>query len=141
MIAWCGDRTVQYLAAANPDVVMVHLDQVDGAGHSSGYSPTVPAYLRAIEVVDGIVGDLLVAVNARSNIEQEDWLVIVTTDHGGNGTSHGGQSEGGTHYLYDRFRCRNKATRYLSRARARCRPSNGNAAPRIACRRHLGMGK
>lgn len=86
------NKAVAHLASANPDVLFLHFDQVDGAGHGSGFSPTNPAYLTAIHNVDTHIGSVIAAINARPQIAQEKWLVILTTDHGGSGTSHGGQS-------------------------------------------------
>ena len=65
----------------------VHLDDVDAAGHSTGFSPENAAYLAAIEAQDARIGRMLRAVEARP--EGESWLIGVTTDHGGSGTSHG----------------------------------------------------
>ena len=72
---------------AEPGVVVVHLDQVDGAGHAFGYHPEQPEYLAAIERVDGLVGEILGALRSRSEVQRgrEQWLVLVTTDHGGYG--------------------------------------------------------
>ena len=46
------DKTRAYLAANDPDVLMLHLDQVDGAGHASGFSADNPDYLKALVKVD-----------------------------------------------------------------------------------------
>ena len=35
---------------------------------------------------------ILEAIRTRDTFLQEDWLILVTTDHGGIGTSHGGQT-------------------------------------------------
>lgn len=86
------NKAVAHLAAANPDVLFLHFDQVDGAGHSTGFSPTNSTYINAIQTVDGHIGSVMAAINARPQAAQEMWLVILTSDHGGNGTSHGGQS-------------------------------------------------
>ena len=70
------------------DAYFVHLDEVDAEGHSSGFSPDNSDYLREIEEKDQQVATMLAAVEAREN---ERWLVLVTTDHGGEGTDHGPQ--------------------------------------------------
>lgn len=88
------DQTVKYLASSDPDVLFLHFSQVDGAGHSTGFSTGNPKYLASIETIDGYVADVLDAVRKRPKHAEEDWLVILTTDHGGNGRSHGGQSTG-----------------------------------------------
>jgi len=72
------------------DLHFVHLDDVDGAGHSSGFDPNNAAYLESVRVTDGYLGRLIDAIAGRTSRSQEDWLVVVTSDHGGVGTSHGG---------------------------------------------------
>ncbi len=83
-----AEACAEYLKAANPDVVFCYQGSVDGTGHKHGFHPTVPEYISAIETVDGNVGDLISAVKSRPNYEQEDWLIVVCTDHGGKGTTH-----------------------------------------------------
>lgn len=87
-------QAVEYLKTENPDILFLHYSQVDGAGHSTGFATGNPKYLAAIEAVDGLIGEVAAAIQKRPQIAKEDWLVIITTDHGGNGRSHGGQSEG-----------------------------------------------
>ncbi len=82
----------KYLLEANPDVLFLHFDEVDGAGHEHGYGAGIAKYRESIEKVDGHVGGVLKALKERSTYEQEDWLVLVTTDHGGINKGHGGQS-------------------------------------------------
>jgi predicted AlkP superfamily pyrophosphatase or phosphodiesterase len=83
-------EAAKQLAETNPDIVFLYLGQVDVAGHTHGFHPTVPEYIAAIERADKLVGQTLAAIKARKTYAQEDWLVIVTSDHGGKGTGHGG---------------------------------------------------
>jgi predicted AlkP superfamily pyrophosphatase or phosphodiesterase len=85
-----ADAMSEILENGDYDVHFVHLDDVDGAGHSSGFSPDNPDYLDVVRVTDGYVGRLTDAIAARATRSEEDWLVVVTSDHGGLGTSHGG---------------------------------------------------
>lgn len=87
------NKAVAHLAQADPDVLQLHFDQIDGAGHASGFTPENPDYLRAIGEVDTLIGSVLHAIDARPQRKQEQWNIIVTTDHGGTGTKHGGQTE------------------------------------------------
>jgi hypothetical protein len=48
--------------------------------------------INTIESVDAKVGSLMTAIQQRPNYANEDWLILVTSDHGGLGTSHGGNS-------------------------------------------------
>ena len=50
----------------------------------------------AITLMDANVGRIWRSVQARQQAEYEDWLVVITTDHGRDaqtGKSHGGQSD------------------------------------------------
>lgn len=74
------------------DVVMVHLDGADEAGHKFGFGPDIPEYMNAIQAADKDVGELLAAIRSRPGYANENWLVVLTTDHGGLGKKHGGKS-------------------------------------------------
>lgn len=78
------------LANDSLDCMFVYFDAVDLAGHSSGFSPSNPSYMQAIENNDYNLGTVLNALYARPNYANEDWLILVITDHGGIGTGHGG---------------------------------------------------
>ena len=79
----------QRLLEEDFDVHFIHLDDVDHAGHATGFDPDNPAYIEAVESVDEDVGALVDAILARPTVTGEDWLIVFTTDHGGAGTSHG----------------------------------------------------
>ena len=88
------DSAVSRLKTGNADIVIVGFDGVQTAAHDDGYGTDIPEYMAAITTVDGYVGDLLAAVNGRAEKDQEDWLVVITSDHGGMGNSEGGSSYG-----------------------------------------------
>jgi len=75
-------ETCRRLTNSNPDVFWMLLLDVDSAGHASGWGPTVSNYVRAIEIADAHVGQIIGALTNRVTYADEDWLVIVTTDHG-----------------------------------------------------------
>ena len=83
-------EAVKQLSEANADILFLYIGQVDVAGHAHGFHPTVPEYIAAIERGDKLVGQALAAVKSRKTYADEDWLVIITSDHGGKGTGHGG---------------------------------------------------
>lgn len=85
--------TITQLANSNLDVMTLYFDAVDLAGHSNGFSPSNPSYISAIENVDAHVGAVINALKNRPNYANEDWLILITTDHGGLGTGHGGNSD------------------------------------------------
>jgi len=71
------------------DVMFVQLDEVDGAGHSHDYSVNSEKYLKAIEKSDRELGIMVQALEQRPNLEKENWLILVSTDHGGSDYGHG----------------------------------------------------
>ncbi len=82
-------RVVELLRDDNPDVLFVQLDEVDGAGHKHDYGPGIEKYLAAIEKADSEVGEMISAIKNRETYHKENWLVLVTTDHGGSNFGHG----------------------------------------------------
>lgn len=76
----------------NLDILFIHYDETDAAGHSSGFNPANAQYMNAIQTVDQEIGEVLEKLYQRPTYAQEDWLILLTTDHGGIGTTHGGQS-------------------------------------------------
>ncbi len=89
------DSAVKYaavaaLATGNPDILFLDFDDVDHAGHTYGFSPLVPQYLQSIEITDGYISEILTALYNRPTYANEDWLIVLTTDHGGIPAGHGG---------------------------------------------------
>jgi predicted AlkP superfamily pyrophosphatase or phosphodiesterase len=76
------------LREQSPDLLFVHFDDVDEAGHRYGFDPRGSAYLSAIARVDAHIGRLVAAIRERPTAADEDWLVVVSTDHGGSGRDH-----------------------------------------------------
>lgn len=79
------------------DVLFYYLNDCDAAGHGNGFNPTVTPYMNAIKYADSQIGQVLTALQARANYSTEKWLILVCTDHGGSGTSHGGNSNDERH--------------------------------------------
>jgi predicted AlkP superfamily pyrophosphatase or phosphodiesterase len=84
-----AQAAVLVLENKNPDAIFVHFEDVDITGHTFGFSPTSPQYIKMIETIDGYVGQVVRAMHSRIHYAEENWLVIVTTDHGGHSTTHG----------------------------------------------------
>jgi len=79
------------LATGNVDAAFVYFGDVDEVGHAHG--TLSPEYAAAIAVVDGQVGQVLAGLRRRPTYEAEDWLVLVSTDHGRRDDGgHGGES-------------------------------------------------
>ncbi len=74
-----------------PTAMFVYYHRVDI--HTPSYDPLNATYRNAIAAEDAQIAQLLAALTARPDYAQEDWLVIVTSDHGGTGGGHGGQTD------------------------------------------------
>jgi predicted AlkP superfamily pyrophosphatase or phosphodiesterase len=87
------DETARYIKAKGPDLSWVYLEYTDDIGHKYGDSPEMT---EAIQLMDEQVGRIWVAIKSRQQAYEEDWLILITTDHGRGeltGRTHGGQSE------------------------------------------------
>jgi hypothetical protein len=87
-----SSEAVDYITNNDPDCMFIHFDDIDHAGHSYGFSPEVAEYIESIEITDELIGPVIEAITMRPTYAQEDWLILLTPDHGGNGFSHGGTS-------------------------------------------------
>ena len=86
-------EAARYLAQNGPDLSWVYLGFTDDIGHLYGDGDEMAA---AITLMDANVGRIWRSVQARQQAEDEDWLVVITTDHGRDaltGKSHGGQTD------------------------------------------------
>jgi predicted AlkP superfamily pyrophosphatase or phosphodiesterase len=84
-------EAASYIRAQGPDLSWVYLQHTDDAAHANGDSE---AFYAAVRQADAQVGRIWAAVKARQALG-EDWMIVVTTDHGRDpqtGKGHGGQS-------------------------------------------------
>ncbi len=91
------DEEVVKTAAASirnqaPDLGWVYLQYTDDVGHALGDSEKMK---DALQKTDRQLGDLYQAIKYREQYHNEDWMLVVVTDHGrdvATGLNHGGQS-------------------------------------------------
>ena len=96
-IHWIDEKVVAEAAHlikdSAPDLSWVYLEYTDDMGHRYGKSPELDT---AISMLDKQIQKLMAAINYREKNFNEEWLVIITTDHGRDaqtGKDHGGQSD------------------------------------------------
>ena len=80
-----GRSAADIIRRHEPDVMLVHLPEVDVVGHARGWG--TPLQMEAIERADAAVGMVLSALADKGFAPHT--AVIVTSDHGGAGTGHG----------------------------------------------------
>ena len=79
---------VDYWTAHRPNLMFIHLDNVDHAGHAYGWFRK--GYYDAVEAADGYIGQVLDMVDALK--AGESTFVLITSDHGGTNHGHGKNS-------------------------------------------------
>jgi predicted AlkP superfamily pyrophosphatase or phosphodiesterase len=86
-------EAAQCIRDKGPDLTWLYLEYTDDMGHRHGDGPEMK---EAVGYVDQQVGRIWNAIQYRQEHFKEDWLIVVTTDHGRDsisGKGHGGQSE------------------------------------------------
>ena len=83
-----AQAAMEYWKRYRPELLFIHLDNVDHAGHHSGWSSR--EYYRAVEEADRQIGAILAML--REAGELDSTFVLVTSDHGGKGHNHGKNS-------------------------------------------------
>jgi hypothetical protein len=87
------NKTTEVIRKNAPDLSWVYLEFTDDMGHGFGDSPQ---FYDAIKMMDNQVSRIWKAIEYRKKNFNEDWLIIITTDHGrdaATGRNHGGQSD------------------------------------------------
>ena len=74
------------------DFIFVIYEPTDSVGHNLGFTINNPEYTNAFWQADIYGTNTIGAIMARETYNTEDWLIIITSDHGGFGTGHGDAS-------------------------------------------------
>ncbi len=87
------DSALTRIKAEKIDFITVNFNSLSAAGKQFGFSASATGYKEAATKIDGYIGELMAALKARPGYnKQEEWLVIITSTHGGDGFSYGGES-------------------------------------------------
>ncbi|MGY8933489.1 MAG: alkaline phosphatase family protein [Flavobacteriales bacterium] len=84
-----ANKAIETIQTEDVDAIFVHLDDVDHAGHTFGFHPENKNYTSVIEDSDKRVGEIVSSLKKRINYKNENWLILMSTDHGGSDTNHG----------------------------------------------------
>lgn len=74
------------------DFIFVIYEPTDSTGHNYGFTINNPKYKEAFQMADYYGAETIAQIQQRETYETEDWLIIITSDHGGIGTNHGKSS-------------------------------------------------
>lgn len=75
----------------NMDMIFAIYEAPDHNGHGTGFTNDNPNYVNGVRNTDNLFYEILMQVESRPNYENEDWLIVLTNDHGGMDLSHGMQ--------------------------------------------------
>ncbi len=88
-----SSEAARVITEQGPDLSWVYLEYTDDMGHRYGDSPQL---YDAVKNADRLIAKIWKAIQLRSRDFSEDWLIVITTDHGrsaSTGKDHGGQSD------------------------------------------------
>lgn len=74
------------------DFIFAIYEGPDHSGHAFGFSTNNPIYDVGFRINDVLAYRTISAIESRETYATEDWLIIITADHGGFKTGHGGPS-------------------------------------------------
>lgn len=77
------DAVVNALKNDTASIVVGQFSAVEKAGNQYGYDIKFPQYKAAIDNFDSQVGEIITALKARKDYPKEDWMIIVTSNRGG----------------------------------------------------------
>ncbi len=86
-------EAARYIREVGPDLSWVYLEHTDDVAHRYGDGPEFTA---AVRLIDSQIGAVWQSIKERRSRHNEDWMILVTTDHGRDaetGKEHGYQSE------------------------------------------------
>ena len=89
------DKAVTDLAVADiksencSDFIFALYESTDECGHANSYHPDNEKYMAAFAYEDALAQQLVDSIKERPTYATEDWLIIMSTDHGAFNHSHG----------------------------------------------------
>lgn len=83
-----AQRASEYIIEKKPDFAFIHFDHVDHAGHEFGHGTA--EYYESVAHADTLLGQVMISIEKAGIADKT--LVIVSSDHGGLGKGHGGET-------------------------------------------------
>ena len=75
-------------SSTDGNVIFIQFDELDVAGHSHEFSPNNEEYINTAGKIDNYAQELFNIIEQKRQ-NKEDWIFIIVSDHGGEGTEHG----------------------------------------------------
>jgi hypothetical protein len=80
------NQALRYLGGEEENdiaLTLVDFNDMLEPGKADGFVSSNTAYAEALRAIDSYIGEMLDAIENRENYDNEDWLVIITSNHGG----------------------------------------------------------
>lgn len=87
------EKMINSVTTEDCDISFCIFELPDHTGHETkpGFWNGNPQYVKAVTECDKNAYKIINAVKARKTYDDEDWLIIISSDHGGHRTTHGRQ--------------------------------------------------
>lgn len=87
------EKMINSVTTEDCDISFCIFELPDHTGHETkpGFWNGNPQYVKAVTECDKNAYKIINAVKARKTYNDEDWLIIISSDHGGHRTTHGRQ--------------------------------------------------
>lgn len=87
------EEMIKSVTTDNCDISFCIFELPDHTGHETkmGFWNENPQYVKAITECDKNAYKIIKAIEGRETYNDEDWLIIISSDHGGHRTTHGRQ--------------------------------------------------
>jgi hypothetical protein len=79
----CAGKVAEFASEPAIDLLVMMFGELDGVAHESGYGADFQPYQAMLSKIDTEIGDILKAIESRPTYADENWLIIVSSDHGG----------------------------------------------------------
>ncbi len=87
------DKLVDFIKTDTASIIVGQFHDIDVAGKVSEYDLKFPAYKAAIGAFDTRVGEIIAAVKSRPDYSKENWMIIISSNKGGQYTLPAGQDD------------------------------------------------
>lgn len=86
------ETIIKWIENSSLDFYFIYLGEPDYWGHIFGFEYYNPFYINSFKKINNSIERIINSINSRSEICNEEWLILTTTDHGGKGRHHSGSS-------------------------------------------------
>lgn len=84
------EKAIELIKNDKSDLIIANLHELNEIGHKNGFGASVAEYAAQIQTVDKYFAKLLASVMEHAKSKNEEWMILITSDHGGEGKASDG---------------------------------------------------